>query len=479
MSYEKYSNKKKNIYFCLLFGFIVSFTPFYVFADVVITEIMYDPKGSDTGHEWVEIKNNGTSPISVVDYRFFENQTNHTLNPVNSSGTLEAGAFAIIADDSSKFFTDFPAYDGLLIDSTFSLSNTGEAIAIKTKAGVTVDTVSYDPAKGGVGDGMSFQKISDNWSAGVPSPGKENVVPENTIDSSNTTLQSNSEAGVGGSIMPPPPDIYAYAGKDIYTLSGADTKFDALAWGKEKKPLDSNVRYIWNFGDGTTGEGAHVVHMFRYPGTYVVILDISSGYNAASSRLTVTVGIPEISVTSIGDTLKSYIEITNGSNREIDISGWIVKVGTTSYVFPEHSIILGKHAIKLSSEISKLFPSSLSDVLLFYPNNLRVNDFRIGSENTNFIEKPAPPSVLNVTKKVTPSFSEPRTEPIGKETYKNVGGTSSQEASVEESSGTISYTQWFLILLLVIGSAGVYFFMKRSKEEELVDSYEITEIHEL
>src|SRR3989338_2889840 len=113
---------------------LVIFFPAFAHASVVFTEIMYDVSGTDTGREWVEITNTGTVSVDVSWYKFFEANTNHALVLISSSGTLQAGSSAVIADDATKFKIDWPSYAGTLFDSSFSLSNTGESIALRDGA---------------------------------------------------------------------------------------------------------------------------------------------------------------------------------------------------------------------------------------------------------------------------------------------------------------------------------------------------------
>ena len=51
---------------------VVVFPSFAFASDWQITEIMYNPKGSDAKHEWIEIKNTGSVPQNVKGFYFFE-----------------------------------------------------------------------------------------------------------------------------------------------------------------------------------------------------------------------------------------------------------------------------------------------------------------------------------------------------------------------------------------------------------------------
>ncbi len=117
-------------------GFFVfllcSITPQVSFAQIVVTEIMYDLKsGSDSGHEWVEVYNAGASVVKLTDWKLFENGTNHKITGVVGADTLMPYAYAVIADNREQFKVDWPNFSGQLFDSAFSLSNSGETIIFR------------------------------------------------------------------------------------------------------------------------------------------------------------------------------------------------------------------------------------------------------------------------------------------------------------------------------------------------------------
>jgi len=139
---------------------------------IEITEIMYDLEGTDTGREWVEILNSGPTQIDITDWKFFEANNNHKLTINQGVGTISPGSRAIIVDKLDGFLLDNPNYSGIIIDSTFSLSNTGELLAIKDVNGKIIDQVTYSKEWGANGDGNSLQKINGIWTSTLPTPGQ-------------------------------------------------------------------------------------------------------------------------------------------------------------------------------------------------------------------------------------------------------------------------------------------------------------------
>ncbi len=163
---------KKTIIFLIIF-----FLPYhFTFADIEINEIMYDLQtGSDEGREWLEIRNNADAPVDLSTFKFFEANTNHKLTVFQGDVNIGARSYAIIVSDPVKFKTDWPNFGGTIFDSTFSLSNSGEALVLKD-GDLIVDEYIYRSSSGGAGDGKSLQKINGVWSGTAPTPGTENKI---------------------------------------------------------------------------------------------------------------------------------------------------------------------------------------------------------------------------------------------------------------------------------------------------------------
>jgi hypothetical protein len=153
--------------------FFIIATPAAAFASVKFTEIMYDAPGADTGREWIEITNMGTSSVDLAGYKLFESGVNHNLTPVQGTSTLIAGESAIITADMQKFLADYPAYTGTIFKSPFSLPNTSGSFALKDKTLAIVDSVSYSSTMGANGDGNSLHLNGVSWVPGAPNPGSD------------------------------------------------------------------------------------------------------------------------------------------------------------------------------------------------------------------------------------------------------------------------------------------------------------------
>lgn len=169
-----------------------------VSAQVIINEIMYDFPGSDDNHEWIEIYNAGSETIDLTNWKFYEAETNHKINLTAGNWNLSSDGYAVIAEDATAFPADYPDFSGNLFDSSFSLGNAGETIAIKDANGTIIDEVTYNSSLGANGDGKSLERVnSTSWAPSTDlggSPGKKNnpFLGGNNYTPNNET-QNNTE----------------------------------------------------------------------------------------------------------------------------------------------------------------------------------------------------------------------------------------------------------------------------------------------
>lgn len=375
------------------------FVPMFASAQVVINEVMYNPQGSDTGREWVELYNEGQSDVTMTggsgkgSWRLSDG-SNHTLtDPAGGTGrgslTIPAGGYLIIANDPSDFSTgEYAGGTYSVVKSSLSLNNNGATVALIDGTGTTVDSVSYTPSQGGNDDGSSLQRQADgSWIAALPTPGSANsttpYVAPVVNDSSGqqqsssqtaasttdqTTGQPETPATVDSYVAPPAPSVYADAGSDRTVIVGADVEFDASAYDNTQTLLDpSTIRFLWNFGDGTTAEGDAALHHFSYPGKYAVELEIADNRDAAGAQIIVTAQPAALSFSLL---LDGGTEITNLAGRDLDLSGWVIRENAGSFasqfMLPQHSKILDGSSMQISPQTLSFRASS--STMLEYPN---------------------------------------------------------------------------------------------------------------
>ena len=100
-------------------------------ASIEITEVMYDVEGTDSDREWIEVYNTTNAGIDFVQWNFVENDINHGIS-AEDENMLPGRSYAVVADNPASFLQDFPDFSGIIFDSAFALSNSGEELALRT-----------------------------------------------------------------------------------------------------------------------------------------------------------------------------------------------------------------------------------------------------------------------------------------------------------------------------------------------------------
>ncbi len=160
----KKSRKRIPLLALILLAVILPFV-----AATEITEVMFNPQGSDSGREWVEVDG------PADNLTLIESGGAHVVSYYSGAGSV-----SVIADDPAMFLADNPGYSGLLYQSSWTaLSNSGEEISIEEN-GTVVDAFDYSGLSSA--EGESLQKVGDGWVSAAPSPGgvkqKSDEVPE-------------------------------------------------------------------------------------------------------------------------------------------------------------------------------------------------------------------------------------------------------------------------------------------------------------
>ncbi|MCS7073779.1 MAG: PKD domain-containing protein [Bacteroidia bacterium] len=101
-----------------------------------------------------------------------------------------------------------------------------------------------------------------------------------------------------------------------FSINGNDVSFTSTLFPPTLPPTSTS--YFWNFGDGTTSNQPNPVHTYLNPGTYLVCLQVSSGFCSAWDCDTVVIqtGVPGC-VATIGywaDTMNNWIYFNSQTN---------------------------------------------------------------------------------------------------------------------------------------------------------------------
>ena len=212
---KKSADSFKRVFFgalilCALSNFVVLNARAY---SLVISEIMYDAPspGSDTGREWVEIKNIGDSAVNIVSgsgagsFRFYDGSNHYLNDPTMGSLNINPGEFLVVAQATSTFLTSYPTFSGNLTKSAINLNNTSATLKIIDGNGNTLDEVIYQNAWGGNGNGKSLSKINLAGDNNTPSNWQDSLQTGGTPGQENTFSNPSPSPSISPSPSTSPP----------------------------------------------------------------------------------------------------------------------------------------------------------------------------------------------------------------------------------------------------------------------------------
>lgn len=252
------------------------------------------------------------------------------------------------------------------------------------------------------------------------------------------------------------------AGGDRVAVVGADMEFIAHAY-RDKK-IEKNVKFTWNFGDGSTRRGPSVSHRFEYAGRYVVVVTGVSLEDTALDRFVVTAEDAELLVHVSSD---GSVEIENIGGRDIDLSRWIVRFGSSQFMLPDNSLVLAGEGVRIGSATLGFHPESSTE--LAYPDGSLA--FRAGDTENSSPPMPASaisPPVASAGVQTSaskqahieqdPVQSDISEDEVGSEENETTATSSQIAAAARASSSTL---WWIAALAIALVGAGSLYLARR------------------
>ncbi|KKT57901.1 MAG: nuclease [Candidatus Giovannonibacteria bacterium GW2011_GWC2_44_9] len=365
-------------------------------GDVAISEVLFDPAGgTDTGQEYVIIKNLGGSSINMSGWHLYPDGIDYFTFPdfvLNVGASVKIHLRASGADNEVNLY--FPVASGNMGNSSGSLAlfsstthskdtivsyvryhNSGSSEkktweTTAASAGIWTAGAFVDISAGAEG---KILKLNDfNQRASVAGWAISDLASESTpqAEESGSADVSVSETQISGSVAPKPvAQIKAYAGEDRSAIAGATVFFDGFAEGLKGEPLDG-ARFSWNFGDGSPIlDGKKIGHAFLYPGAYAVSLGVSSGEYSAMDTINIAVTASPLLIAEIKTGPDGWVEIKNNSARKIEISKFGLSYGGKIFIFSENTFMAPYAALVLgTTTLGFLLPAYGGEIKFIYPN---------------------------------------------------------------------------------------------------------------
>ncbi len=402
-------SKKLQITLFLSFALNIIF-PLSVFAKVSINEVAWMGTNKSQYGEWIELHNDGTSPVDLKDAGLYEGGGKTLIIKLTKS--IAPGGYYLVARSTPSMSDPvFGLADDLGSFGGSGLSNLGEYLVFKSASGEILDSIdagSCWPA----GDSESKQTMqrSSNpnalthpkcyprgWITATSTPRAVNVsngstdIP--TESSPNTTSvpvgNSSSDPFGGGSTdlsshtsqadLSDKKDevkIFASAGRSRLALVDTPITFEKKLFTSKNDVIDGGD-VVWSFGDGQSATGKIIVHSYKFPGDYVVVMNVTKNAESYVARTNVRVVPANLAITNA---TPNFVKIGNQSNYESNLGGWQLVSGHSVFTFPKDTIVIQGEEITVSREVIG-FNLDVDQLELFSPVGNTVSFFRYKKDN--------------------------------------------------------------------------------------------------
>lgn len=435
--------------------------PQTVLGAVVINEVLFDPAGSDTGLELIELYNDAGTEADISNWQLYPDGIGYYTMPQGTK--LAARAFLTVHLRASGTNTAADLYHSA---ATANMGNSSGSIALFKAGERTKDMIqsflryhkpgsterkTWEPtaAEAGLWQAGSFIDIA-SYSEGQSLALKQDGIvsgAQNAWQIGAATIGASNAAAAGGSgsaTEPTPsahpefstapsyviPRLGAEIAVDTYAAVGAEHRFVGRAYGLDKKLMDEGIplRFLWNFGDGSVAEGPAVTHVFHFPGTYLVSLSVNSGAAIGSAMMTITAGDSGVRISGLTPGGDGFVELTNQSARLIDVTGWILKDAANSFTFPEGTRLAAHARTAFPNEITRL--GAGRETTLYFGNMKPVSGFvpmtlpNAGLDTTGARAREPinPPRVEEVSSVVVANTPTTKTAALGNAVPKEASG---------------------------------------------------------
>jgi hypothetical protein len=130
-------------------------------ASVVISQVFYDPAGTESGGEAVEISNGGSSAVDIGKW-VLATESSAADATIPEGTMLAPGQSFLIADSGWSSAKDNPAWKSADLEETITMANSDSGIALKDSSGAVIDAVGWgNPAgiKQGLYEGTPASQV--------------------------------------------------------------------------------------------------------------------------------------------------------------------------------------------------------------------------------------------------------------------------------------------------------------------------------
>ncbi|MCO6491996.1 MAG: lamin tail domain-containing protein, partial [Phaeodactylibacter sp.] len=158
----------------IFLSFVCMCLCFFSHAQIIFTEINFNPTCPFDDCEYVEIKNNGSNTIDISGWQIVDNASTPNVFTFPATTIISPGEYIVIADDDLAFNA---AYPGVInqVQVFFGVpplnNSPGDVLQLLDDGGGVQASASYLGNGPGNGDGNSLNLESESPTGEPPSPG--------------------------------------------------------------------------------------------------------------------------------------------------------------------------------------------------------------------------------------------------------------------------------------------------------------------
>ena len=500
-------------------------------AEVIINEVQLNP----IEERFIELYNSGSSNIDLTNWYIQRKTKTQIQNGSDFSSLVSKPNFENKKINANSYFliSRSSMTNADIVLENFSLTESN-IIQIKNLNQEVIDKVGWgDISANDCGgtcalnptEGKSIQRTSNGWIVAIPTPRKVNEIT-NSPSSSVRESSSSSVSAVSSSTQG------ANESKTkVVEIPKIKTKIIAKTVGFVNIPIEFTANttgyggerliygnYFWNFGDGDFKEikisdSQKFTHRYFYPGEYNISLEyFSNPYSLipdSEDKITIVIVPAEIIISKVGDEKDFFIELTNNTNYDVDISKWILleegitknninETKTKNFIFPKNTILGAKKKIILPSKITNLFFIDKGSLKLLNMNNDIIFDYTFGKEKDLEIlkvSKTISRTPLDIVEKnnqsliISKDTDSYQTATVNNDDFNNLTAnvfsslpenTINETSTDKQSSRFLSlknikdnFVIFLFIIFIILSSSAVYFIRRKKIEINDGDDFEI------
>lgn len=332
-------------------------------ANISISEVLYSP----TTKQWVEIYNDGDASVDISKYKILDSGATvngHGFTAISGGTSVPAHGYAIVAKNPD----DFSSASVPVLKSPLNIKVSLDEIILRNEFGEDVSSVDID---GIAVDGNSFQYVGGSWVSATPTPGRSNSASTggndnddgndtDNADTSSTSTASTDSSGTTQSATKKIQKIKVQISTITVAHVGIPFGIEGTGTGIYGETL-THGRYYWNFGDGDFREVKVVntdkfSHTYYYPGEYSLTLEYYPDSFAdepdAVAQMNIKVIEPNIIISRVGGMGDFFIEITNETSNNADLSNWVITSANRIFTLPRNTFLASKKKMIIPPHLS-------------------------------------------------------------------------------------------------------------------------------